>query len=645
MKLSIRTRLLLTIGVPLVVIWLAAATYEYVLERRTALTDTKAHLTELTARQAAQLDVELTKVEQLADTLAAVLAASPELSRDQVKHWLRTTLRGNADLFDLGVVLDPGVVRGSSGPFAPYYQRDASGEIHYSDFAEVVAKTPYSEWYAAAKAQRRSLWSESYSDKETQGRMMCTYGSPVLRGGRAVGMVMVDLLSENILDDILHATQGQEYCTLISREGRFISHPDAEWISRRAAFQTVDKSEAGNFVPGEKGMYQIEDERTGLRSWMVFAPVPSTGWTLAAIKPESEVLAPVQAELARSVRVLVVACLLMLGVLWLTTARMTRPIGRLTAAAESLAEGDLDARVPSVPGTDEIARLAQTFNKMVGQLKTNIEGRIREEAARKEVEGELQAARKIQAALLPRALPDRPEQEFTLHGVNAPAKTVAGDFFDFFFVDERTLAVVMADVSGKGVPAALYMAVARTMLRNFASPDKTPAEVVAQLNKCLAAENHDNMFVTLFVGYYDTASGELSYANAGHNPPYVVRDDGRLESLDPTGPLVAPFPDAAYEDDHCRIEPRDLFVFYTDGVTEAVSTDGQFYGEERLESLLRSLTARPAHEVCRDILESVTTFSAGDLADDATVLVLGRTHRKAAFNSEPTTPVSAGVGD
>ncbi|NLE40114.1 MAG: serine/threonine-protein phosphatase, partial [Pirellulaceae bacterium] len=204
-------------------------------------------------------------------------------------------------------------------------------------------------------------------------------------------------------------------------------------------------------------------------------------------------------------------------------------------------------------------------------------------------------------------------------------------------VDRRTLAVVMADVSGKGIPAAIYMAVTRTTLRLFASPDKTPARVVAEVNRSLASENNNEMFVTLFLAYYDIESGELTYANAGHVPPYVLREGGRLDSLEPTGPLVAPFADAVFEDARCRLEPGDQLILYTDGVTEAMSADGKFYGEERFKAFLHLRDEDRQDDVCQGILDEIREFSRGELSDDATLLVLRRTGRVAPILDGSTT--------
>ncbi|MBN2022167.1 MAG: SpoIIE family protein phosphatase [Pirellulales bacterium] len=631
-NLSIRTKLVLAIGVPLLAAYAGMTVLEFRLGKREALAMMRTHLTELVARRAAELDSQLASAEQLAQTLATLVAASPDLSADRARALVRDSLEKNPKVFGMCMAFEPGALPGRAERFAPYYCRDGSGGLRYVDIAETIPGFTELDWYRPARTAKKPFWTEPYFDTGIGERIMCTCTAPVVQEGRFRGLVTADVLSDDLLTDIERTRIGSGYCILTSRKGTFISHPDASLVMRESVASLARQhgldelaSAAARMTEGKEGVCRIHDYRTGDAKWMVYAPVKSTGWSLAAIVSESEVMAPMYERLARSIAILLGGLAGILLIVMLVSERATRPIGRLVEAAESLARGNLDARVVGATGGDEIARLARTFNTMVSDLKTNVEGRISEEAARKKVEGELKAAREIQSSLLPAMLPSDPDRGFTLHAVNAPARSVAGDFFDFFQVDPRRLALVMADVSGKGVPAAMYMAVVRTQLRDFASPDKTPAQIVAEVNRCLARENDRGMFVTLFFGYYDVIEGDLTYVNAGHNPPYVVRTNGALETLEPTGPLVAPFPEAAFEQGQCRLAAGELLVLFTDGVTEAGAAQSGLFGEERLERLLAASAGSPVAEICQQVIQAASDFSNGDLPDDATVLVLRRT--------------------
>ena len=640
MRLSLRTKLVLSIGVPLLAAYLFMAWCEYRLGQREALANMASHLTELAARPAAELDGDLSTAAELSRTVAILIAPSTDLTAEGIRAMLQDNLRANPKVFGMCAAFERNAFSRDVAAFAAYYCRHQHEGLRYVDVATAFPDYTNLNWYRPARAGGRPFWTEPYFDTGVGERLMTTYVAPMTRDGRFRGVVTVDLLSEDLLQELARIRIGSGYCALVSRKGTFISHPDPSLVMRESIFTLARRhgldelADAGKeMVAGKTGVRRIRDFATGRPKWMVYAPVESAGWSLAAIIPEHEVLAPVYARLLRSLGILGAGLLVILGIVLLVSGRVTRPIGRLAAAAASLGQGDQTTRVPDVSGNDEVAQLARRFNAMVADLKSNVEGRIREEAARREVEGELNAAREIQASLLPAMLPPDQEREFTLHAVNAPAKLVAGDFYDFFFIDGRRLALVIADVSGKGVPAAMYMAVARTRLRDFAAPDKTPAQVVTEVNRGLAKENDQGMFLSLFLGYYDVSTGELIYANAGHNPPYILRKAGPLETLDPTGPLVAPFPDAVFRDAQCRLVHDDLLVLFTDGVTESGAERGDLFGEQRLETLLQSSTETPVADVCRNVIQAARDFSGGDLADDATVLALRRTCR--AGNPRP----------
>jgi sigma-B regulation protein RsbU (phosphoserine phosphatase) len=628
---SIRTKLVLAIGAPLLAVYLGMVCCEHYLGKREALAQMRSHLTELAARQAAELDGDLSTVEELARTLARLATSLPALSAEQIHALLQDNLRGNPKVYGMSMAFERNAFSEDVALFAPYYCRDPRDGLRFVDIAEVFPDYTRFDWYHPAKTGGRPFWTEPYFDTGVGRRLMCTYTAPIFKHGNFRGVLTVDVLSEDLLTEIARIKIGSGYCALVSRKGTLISHPDQSLVMRESIFSLAARRGLNELmdvgrqmVAGKAGVQRVRDYETGEPSWMVYAPVQSAGWSLAAIIPESEVMTPIYARLARSLGLLGAGLVVILGIVLFMSVRITRPIAKLAAAAERLGHGDLDIGVCGVSGSDEVARLAQTFNTMVVELKTNVEGRIREEAARREVDAELRAAREIQASLLPGMLPPHQERGFALHAVNSPAKLVAGDFYDFFFIDDRRLALVMADVSGKGIPAAIYMAVTRTKLRDFAAPDKTPAQVITELNRSLAAENDRCMFVTLVLGYYDVSTGDLVYVNAGHNPPCLVRKTGRLDVLDPTGPLVAPYPDATFHNAQCRLDPDDLLVLFTDGVTEAGPAGGELFGEERLERLLRSSSSIPVADVCQRIIRAASDFTCGDLPDDATVLVLRR---------------------
>jgi len=223
--------------------------------------------------------------------------------------------------------------------------------------------------------------------------------------------------------------------------------------------------------------------------------------------------------------------------------------------------------------------------------------------------------------------PFEERDEFEVHSAESPARVVSGDYADHFPVSEKTLALVMADVSGKGTPAALLKGVTRSVLRNVSSCSASPGDTLARVNRILVEADLGSMFVTVFLGWYDIASGTLRYANAGHPLPYLVEAGARVRAFgDVTGPILGILDQVRYEESEERIGAGERLVLYTDGVTEARSPEGGFFGHSRLMRFLLKNSRNSAENLCNLLLRSVDEFQAGRRQDDATLLVLHRKH-------------------
>ena len=242
------------------------------------------------------------------------------------------------------------------------------------------------------------------------------------------------------------------------------------------------------------------------------------------------------------------------------------------------------------------------------------------------IQQELGVAARIQQSILPRTFPPFPSRkEFDLHAAMVPAKEVGGDLFDFFLLDEHHLGFVLGDVSGKGVPAALFMAVSRTLLRAIALQRLSPGACLDYLNSTLAGENVSYMFVTMFYGILDTRTGEIQYAVGGHNPPYIFSPGGAVREVSTAngGPVVGLMDYPGYETMTCRLAPGEGICVFTDGVTEAINRAEDFFTEERLEQFLAVHSTATAEQMVKNLHASVEAFASGmPQADDITVMAL-----------------------
>ena len=247
------------------------------------------------------------------------------------------------------------------------------------------------------------------------------------------------------------------------------------------------------------------------------------------------------------------------------------------------------------------------------------------EAQKERMQDELNIGRDIQMSMLRQDFPVYPDRdEFDLAATILPAREVGGDFFDFFFVDQDRLCLCIGDVSGKGVPAALFMAVGKTLIKSRALSDDSPASVMTYVNDALCEGNESCMFITLFLAFLNVKTGELVYSNAGHNPPNVRRSDGSVDRLsDRHGPVAGAMEGLAFKESKVSIGQGDALIFYTDGVTEAMDSEGALFEERRLEELLASKAFNGSADLNESIMTAVKQFEqdAGQ-ADDITLLSL-----------------------
>ena len=324
------------------------------------------------------------------------------------------------------------------------------------------------------------------------------------------------------------------------------------------------------------------------------------------------------------------------GIFWTIymRRRIVKPIRILNEAAINMVEHLEDGTSPEivVKNDDEIKDLADSFSKMYHEVGEYIEKLEKVTAEKERIGAELTLASDIQAHMLPCIFPAFPDyDEFDIYATMTPAKEVGGDFYDFFMTDEKHLVFVMADVSGKGVPAALFMVIAKTLIKNYAQMGQEPGQVFTTVNRLLCDGNDAGLFVTAWIGILDLESGLLKYANAGHNPPLIKKAGGQFEYLrSRPGFVLAGMDTTRYRQSEMVLNPGDRIFLYTDGVTEATDSSQQLYGEDRLESLLNRCQADTAEEMLADLKNDIDSFVCeAPQFDDITMLMLDFKKRKA----------------
>lgn len=477
--------------------------------------------------------------------------------------------------------------------------------------------------------------------------------SPIYRQGKVVAVAGVGSYLTTVNEAVLDTVIGQEgYAFLVNGHGQVMVSGRKEGETAAYAEQRVDLRESANAELAEAAAGMMEGGSDFLRLaldgrevYMAYAPLQRLGWSFATVIDVAEVIAPAQEsqDMILSLtedmadrqdgairRMLLVflgglaAVMPFIGFLGTVfSAKITEPIRELTREVAKIDGGNLDYRIHIATG-DEIEDLGCAFNGMAEQIRKYVENLASVTAERERIRTEIQVASRLQADMLPEVSGVFAERkEFMLAASMTPAKGVGGDFYDFFLLDDNHLALVIADVSGKGVPAALFMVVSRTLIRSHVVKDVPLEQVVQEINDSLCDNNKNDMFVTAWIGILTLSTGELSFVNAGHCRPLIRKQNGLCSFGSKRGGLVlAGMEGTPYSCTRMRLRQGDTLFLYTDGVTEATSRGQELYGEERLREIVED-GGRTPEELLEGVREDVDRFQSGaEQFDDITMLAV-----------------------
>ncbi len=643
MRLSIRWKLILSIVIPLLIISFLVRSYtfekinQYSLERNKQQATTQARI------YAARLNDRFEKIAQQAHASAELLEILPEPDEINLYRILEGHLKHEPLIFGSAIAFEPNRFREHIRLFAPYMFRGPDGLKKIDIGTEGYDYTEEKRtWYSGVRDTGVARWTDPYFDDGAGNILMNTYSVPFYRDGGFAGVVTVDVSLKDLSARLEFGNDNNYPFIIVNRKGQFVSHPDPEMIMQADVTGQAEqfnnpalKELAEKLITGGNGIIQITEPgmfQSDETFWIFFAPIQSTGWSFAMAIPESDVLGYIQSQIQRGTVgffvtiVLIVICILIIG------STLTRPITKLNQAVKTLAQGDLNHEIQGIRSKDELGELAQGFNIMVAQLRRHVHALTRETAARESYETEMQFAHQVQASLLPDdEQPLGHDDKFQLYGINRPARHVAGDFYDYFLLDDRRLILIIGDVSGKGMASALLMAVTRTIVRNQARAGRTPAEILAEANRLIIETNMRSLFVTMFVASYDIETGEIIYANAGHPRPFILCCDDLVTRFgDTTGTIVGMLEEAEYTEATEQLNPGDALILYTDGIPDARSPDGQFFGEDNFIDLLKISTGKSVREICEYTVDVLMGYQGNSLKDDTTLLILKRSELDAA---------------
>ncbi len=360
--------------------------------------------------------------------------------------------------------------------------------------------------------------------------------------------------------------------------------------------------------------------------WFALHPLGPEGQTVGLMESEAHIMQRLDVVREEILVAGVVGSLGLLALVWVIAGGVTRPLLELAEAARQVARGQLDTSVPDVPQRDEVHTLAAAFTRMQKDLKDYLRELQTTIAAKERMEGEFAIGSGIQRTFLP-AIPV--EKELSLLGGRValaasfrPARQMSGDLYDIFPLSKDRLALVIGDVAGKGLPAALLMVVTRTLVRAAARDNSSPAASLSRVNRLLCDENRAELFVTLQLLYLDLEHGRLTWANAGHPPPVLVSTEGLRPPLTlPVGIVLGVDPEGVYSDEEVPLAAGETLVLFSDGLSEARNPENQFFGEERIAQASHRLAGRSVEGVITGILGDLKSFADGRTPEDDLTLV------------------------
>ena len=517
-------------------------------------------------------------------------------------------------------------------------------------------------WYKKAKEAGNPVFTDIYTDQYS-GRLRIGCAAPYYRnkkfGGVAVIAFYLSALSdaEALADEETKVLYETDTCFVVDGMGRVLFLKDDTHIFPDMKIGQSNMLEGNNagltdavkaMIAREEGVRTVSIN--GKDYLIAFSPIPEVGWSSAVAlgagdivstkeKARQDVLTIAKNNVASMDRFITRLILFMIAAIVISLAafrkigrrlgdRFSKPILELSDGVREIAGGNLDKKL-TVTGSDEIELLADNVNNMTADLKTYIANLSKVTAEKERIATELSVARNIQEGMLPKSFPAFPDiREFDIYASMHAAKEVGGDFYDFYLVDEEHLAVTIGDVSGKGVPAALFMVVAKTVLQSsIRLLKKTEAlgEVMARANDRLCQDNEEDMFVTVFMGLLNIKTGEFCYVNAGHNRPLLRQGKTGFSYLPKADTCMMGLMEGLeFPVRKLQLNPGDCLFLYTDGVTEAMDPEGNLFTDGKLKDLLGTV---PAEMEIKDILALVSRAvkahaGSAEQSDDVTMLGL-----------------------
>lgn len=627
-KLSVRVSLWVVLFAA--VIFLAALSFLFVQSRTAVRKEAISHATEILDKTSLRVTGILNRVE-VASKMTEWLVDRHLDDPEAMLLYSRSMLVNNPDFTSCSIAFEPYYFKEYGRYFSAYTRYDAD-TLRTTQGGSDAYQYFYMDWYLMPKLLDKSTWTEPYMELDAASghqEMVTSYSQPLVNSkGEYVGTLNTGL-SLNWLSQTISAVKPypNSYSVMVGKGGTYFVHPDENKLLKQTIFTpTMEKPDSaltslGHAMQrGEEGMTELR--LNGEHCYVFYKPLGVTGWSMAIVCPESDIFQGFTRLRTTALSIVAVGLLLMLFFFIRIITRELQPLRRLADEAETIASGQFQTQLPDFGRVDEIGQLSQSFGNMQQSLVNYIKELQTTTAQKASLESELNVAASIQMSMLPSVFPDR--EGLDMFASMNPAKEVGGDLYGYLLTD-NSLYFCVGDVSGKGVPASLFMAQVTRLFRTLAGQQLLPADICRHMNDALSGEeNQTDMFVTLFVGLVDLTTGHLSFCNAGHNPPVIGGGENggdflQMQSNFPIGVL----PGLVFQGEEIdTIKNRPLLI-YTDGLNEAENRQHEQFGDDRLLDILRNTRFDSARQVVETLCECIEKHRDGaDPNDDLTIMCL-----------------------
>lgn len=562
------------------------------------------------------------------NTLKEIETSDVEMMRNVLHSAIQTLDYDGADSAHAWIYVFPD---GEVSHGTLYSGKSEQGEFSFKtqEIEDFYQKYP---WFKAVPKEEKTFWSEPYIDKnhdEDIWVVTCLFPFKFKNSDDYNGLVAVSVDLKAIQDKL--KKYSEEYngkFLLLSQQGLYIVHPDPQIQLKKTIYDLAReynlpqlKMTGDELKNGRFGQFLMSHSSVyGSSVIFFYLPVPEINWGVCLVFSQDAFFQPFKSFHWKILIVLILGLIVLFSVISLICHRSTKPLLDLSKIALQYGQGDFSAALPEAKSQDEIGVMTVAFHKMRNNLLHYIEMVKQGVAEQQKTKSELEIANNIQQSVLPTDFPLHPA--FEVSGSMSPAKGVGGDFYDAFFIDDKHFAVVIADVSGKGIPAALVMMITKALIKTIAKTGASAAEIMNLVNNELCLNNKSAMFVTAFLGILNIATGKLEYVNAGHNSPFY-RDKKGYRMMESEHDIVlGGLDNISYHQKSIQMKPGERLFLYTDGVSEAQNQKGEFYGEKRLVDILSQYSQSP-EDTLRFVSEDVEKFVDGaERSDDITMLEL-----------------------